>query len=395
MKQKEIIYQLAKLLQQQNGSDIIINANSLVAMKINGKIKYLEDTLMTEAQTEALAQALVTEKQWKTFEAERELNFMLTFSDVAYFRTNIFRQRGQVGLVLRLIPLEIPSLEQLGLPELFKELALKKRGLVLFSGATGVGKSTSLAAMLDYRNQTYAEHFITIEDPIEFVHTNKRSLVTQREVGMDTLSFAAAMKSALRQAPDVILIGEIRDKAVMEQALAFAETGHTVFATVHATNATLTLERIVNLFSRERREQLLHDLSQNLQVIVSQRLIDKANDDGRVAALEVMTNTPHIKQLIKDSRLDEITEAMKNSTLKDGVITMDNYIFDLYEKGEISYESALQYVDSPHNFSIKLRSESTRALPLELTAREQNWDIEQPASSEQRQNVWGSFNKER
>lgn len=376
MNQQDIIYQLAKLLHGQNGSDIIINANALVAIKVNGKIKYLEDTMMDEEQTEALARSVLTEQQWNHFIEQPELNFMLTFPDVACFRTNVFRQRGCVGMAMRLIPLNIPSINNLNLPKILKDFALCRRGLILFSGATGVGKSTSLAAMLEHRNELHAEHIVTVEDPIEFVYTNKRSLVTQREVGNDTESYAAAMKSALRQAPDTILIGEIRDREVMEQALAFAETGHMVFATVHATNASLTLDRIVNMFPHERREQLLQDLSSSLRAIITQRLISRADGDGRIPALEIMTNTPHIQLLIRESRLNELTKAMSRSTLKEGVITIDNYIFELYEQGKVDYETALQYVDSPHNFTVRLREESTRGLPDELATQEQSWAIE-------------------
>lgn len=371
-----IIYQLAKLLHEQKGSDIIINANALVAIKVDGKIKYLEDTMMDEEQTESLAQAVLTEKQWEHFTETPELNFMLTFPDVACFRTNVFRQRGHVGMAMRLIPLNIPSINNLNLPKILKDFALRKRGLILFSGATGVGKSTSLAAMLEHRNQLYAEHIITVEDPIEFVYTNKRSLITQREVGNDTESYASAMKSALRQSPDTILVGEIRDREVMEQALAFAETGHMVFATVHATNASLTLDRIVNMFPHERREQLLQDLSSSLKGIITQRLISRADGNGRIPALEIMTNTPHIQLLIRESRLNELGKAMSRSTLKEGVITIDNYIFELYEKGQVNYDTALQYVDSPHNFTVRLREESARGLPEELATKEQSWAVE-------------------
>lgn len=394
MTQNNTIYQLAKLLSEKKGSDIIINADALVAVKIDGKVRYLKDTLMTGEQTEQLAHSLLTDKQWTMFEETAELNFMLKFPDIAYFRTNVFRQRGNVGMVLRLIPLKVPTLEELELPEIFKEIALKKRGLVLFSGATGTGKSTSLAAMLSYRNQMYAEHIITVEDPIEFVHENKKSVITQREVGSDTVSYAAALKSALRQAPDAILVGEIRDAEVMESALTFAETGHMVYATVHATNAMLTLERAINLFPLEQRETLLQDLASNLQTIVTQRLVERSDKKGRIAILEIMTKTPHIEQLIRDNRLDDLNEAMRRSSLKDGVINMDNYIFDVYESGKINYETAVQYADSPHDFAIRLRTESNRPLPHELSSEnEQNWDVEEAVSAEKNQKLWGGFQK--
>ncbi len=282
---------------------------------------------------------------------------------------------------------------RLKLPQILKDFAMRKRGMVLFSGATGVGKSTSLASMIDYRNQNRADHIITVEDPIEFIHTNKKSMITQREVGIDTVSYPAAMKSALRQAPDVILVGEIRDAEVMHQALAFSETGHLVFATVHATTAKLTLERIVNFFPYEQRDQLMLDLSSNLQAIVTQRLMAHASGAGRIAALEVMSNTPHIELLIRESRFGEIGEAMSRSTLNEGVVTIDNYIFDLYESGEVTYEEAMQYVDSPNNFRIRLRSESERELPEELKSQENKWGLEKAAADEQKEKTWGNFTR--
>ncbi len=391
---EDLLGSLAIVLEQQNGSDIIINARSRPALKINGEVMYVGSEELTADQTEEIARGLLTDKQWKQFEACNEMNLMTEAPGIAHFRTNIFRQRGEVGLVLRLIPLNIPTLEDLQLPDLLKDLAMKKRGLVLFSGATGVGKSTSLAAMIDYRNSNRSDHIITVEDPIEFIHRNKESIITQREVGIDTESYAAAMKSALRQAPDVVLVGEIRDRNVMEQALAFAETGHMVFATVHATTTKLTLERIVNMFPHDRRDQLMLDLSHNLVAIVTQRLMMHANGKARVAALEIMSNTPHIESLIRDSRFEDLHEAMSRSTLREGVITIDNYIFSLYEQGKVSYKEALLYVDSPNNFRIRIRSDSRRELPDELKpTNESQFQLEKPVFEETKRSVYGNFSR--
>lgn len=391
MNNRDLVPKLAALVAREKGSDIIINANAHPAIKVDGKVRYINDIMLTAEDTEEIARSLMSPRQWETFDEEHEMNFMLEYPHIAHFRTNAFRQRSEVGLVLRLIPLNIPTIEELKLPLILKDFAMKKRGLVLFSGATGTGKSTSLAAMLSHRNQSRADHIITVEDPIEFLHSNHKSIVTQREVGIDTNSYAAAMKSALRQAPDVILVGEIRDREVMEQALTFAETGHMVYATVHATTTKLTLERIVNMFPHERRDQLMLDLSHNLQAIVTQRLMTHISGKGRVAALEIMSNTPHIQLLIRESRFDEINGAMSRSTLKEGVISIDNYIFDLYESGQVTYEECLHYVDSPNNFRVRLRSDSKLELPPELrTSEAQDFKLEKAATS-RRSNQFGNF----
>lgn len=392
----KLLDKLAKLLYKQKGSDIILNANAYPAIKIDGRVHYIKETKLKPKDTKIIAKSLLTHGQWETFEAQNELNFMLDYPGMAHFRTNVFRQRGDIGLVLRLIPLEIPTLESLNLPDILKDFAMRKRGLVIFSGATGTGKSTSLAAMLGYRNSQRSDHIITVEDPIEFLHEDNRSIITQREVGIDTHSYAAALKSALRQAPDVILVGEIRDREVMEQALAFAETGHMVYATLHATTTKLTLERIVNMFPHERRDQLMLDLSHNLQAIVTQRLMRHASGKGRVAALEVMSNTPHIELLIRESRFGELLSAMQRSTLKEGVITIDNYIFELYEAQKITYEESLLYVDSPNNFRVRLRSDSKLPLPDELKpgGEADKWNLEK-ATAEKGNTTqnWGTFSK--
>ncbi len=387
----QLISKLAVLLDKQNGSDIIINADAHPALKVDGKVRYIKDVLLSSDDTVIIAKTLMSSHQWEKFDKGNELNFMLAYPGVAQFRSNAFKQRGEVGLVMRLIPNRIPTLQELRLPDILEDFALRKRGLVLFSGATGSGKSTSLASMIDFRNQHRPDHIITVEDPIEFVHKNKKSIITQREVGIDTDSYSAAMKSALRQAPDVVLVGEIRDADVMHQALAFSETGHLVFATVHATTTKLTLERIVNFFPHEQRDQLMLDLSSNLQAIVTQRLMLHASGTGRVVALEVLSNTPHMQLLIRESRFGEITDAMARATLKEGIITIDNYVFDLYEQGEVTYEEALQYVESPNNFRVRLRTESERELPDELKSNLQDWDLEQAAVEETEQKTWGTF----
>ncbi|PID64031.1 MAG: type IV pili twitching motility protein PilT [Gammaproteobacteria bacterium] len=387
----QLISKLAVLLNKQKGSDIIINAHAHPALKVDGKVRYVKDVMLSSDDAATIVKCLMSSHQWEKFDRSNEMNFMLDYPGVAQFRTNAFKQRGEMGLVMRLIPKSIPTLEQLKLPEILKDFALRKRGLILFSGATGAGKSTSLAAMISYRNENRSDHIITVEDPIEFIHTNKKSIITQREVGIDTESYSSAMKSALRQAPDVVLVGEIRDADVMHQAMAFAETGHLVFATVHATTTKLTLERIVNFFPHEQRDQLMLDLSSNLQAIVTQRLMLHASGSGRVAAVEVLSNTPHMQLLIRESRFGEITDAMSRASLKEGVITIDNYIFDLYEKGEVTFEEALHYVESPNNFRIRMRTDSKRALPESLKSEVQDWGLEKAAADENEEKTWGTF----
>ena len=349
---------LAKLLHDQNGSDLIISSDTKPGLKINGKVKYVDGIVLTPEVVKLMVKSKLSPDMYKEFKKELEINFMIDYPGLAQFRTNVFKQKDTMGMVMRLIPIEIPTTQDLGLPDYLIELASLKRGLVLFTGGTGVGKSTSLASLIDYRNRNFADHIITVEDPIEFVHNSKKSIISQREVGIDTHSYKKAMKSALRQAPDVMLIGEIRDVATMEQAMTFAETGHLVFATLHATSAKLSLERIINLFPHERRERLLHDLSESLKAIVCQRLMHHASGKGRVAALEIMTNTPHIKMLIAEGRLAEIADAMDRASMRDGVITFDNYIKGLVDEGKVTLEEAYLYVDSANNFRQKLREES-------------------------------------
>lgn len=384
-----LITKLASLLNKKKGSDVFINANSSPAIKIDGILHFLKDIVIGEDDIRAIVKAVTSKRQFEQLERDNELNFMLQLPGLANYRTNVYRQRGYMGMVLRLIPLEIPSVTDLQLPEMFNDMVMKKRGIILFAGATGVGKSTSLAAMIDYRNQNSQGHIITVEDPIEFVHQNKNCMITQREVGIDTDSYANAMKSALRQAPDVVLVGEIRDPEVMQQALAFSETGHLVLATVHASSAYLALERVVNFFDHTRREQLLDDLAQNLNAIICQRLMFPKTGKGRVPAIEVMTATPHLRFLIGEGRLGEINEAMERSTLTEGVITFDDYIFDLYEAEKVAYEEALKYVNSPTNFKVRLRAEFSIELPDELKSEEQSWELEASAAEDTKHNRFG------
>lgn len=387
----QLIADLTKLVYTEKGSDIILNTNAKPAIKIDGVIHYTNWATLQPGETEKIAKALMSETQYQLFTELSEMNFMLNYPDIAHFRTNIFKQRGETGLVMRMIPLKVPSMEELGLPKLMEEVASLKRGLVLFSGTTGVGKSASLASIIDYRNEHFSDHIVTIEEPIEFIHKNKHSIITQREVGIDTAGYNVALKSALRQAPDVVLVGEILDVDVMEQAIAFANTGHLVLATIHGGSTRLAIERIINMFPHEMREQLRFDLSNNIKALITQRLLRKPNDKGRIVALEILRDTPHIRQLIREARLDEISEAMDRSTLQEGIITMDNYIFDLYEQGEVDYEECLQYVDSPTNFRLKMRSISKRPLPEELCSEESKWHVERSASELKRENTWGSF----
>lgn len=388
-----LISKLASLLNKKKGSDLFINANSHPAIKIEGVLHFINDVTISEDDILAIAKAITSKRQQEQFEKEHELNFMLQLPGLANYRANVYRQRGYIGMVLRLIPLKIPAIKELQLPEMFNDMVMKKRGILLYTGATGVGKSTSLAAMIDYRNHNTRDHIITLEDPIEFVHENKQCMVTQREVGIDTHSYTKAMKNALRQAPDVVLVGEIRDPEVMMQALAFAETGHLVLATIHASSAYLALERVVNFFDHSRRKQLLDDLAHNLNAIICQRLMFSKSGKGQIPAIEVMTATPHLQSLISEGRLNEINEAMERSTLTEGVITFDDYIFDLYESEKVSYEEALKYVNSPTNFKVRLRADSSIELPDELKSEEQDWELVASAETDARHNRFGVLRK--
>ncbi len=340
----------------RNASDLFVTVDAPPTLKVDGAIEPLDAAPLTPDDARALLEATLTAEQLAAFERDREAGFALVSEDGARFRVSAFYQRGQPGMVFRRIETEIPTLEDLGLPEVLRELAGRKRGLILFVGGTGTGKSTSLAAMIGERNATGAGHILTIEDPVEFIHAHGKSLVTQREVGVDTDSFESALKSALRQAPDVILIGEVRSREVMDYAVAFAETGHLTLATLHANNANQALDRIINFFPSDRREQLLMDLSLNLQAVVAQQLVPTADGQGRVAALEVMLNTPLIQERIRSGDIHELKSIMARSE-DSGMQTFDNHLYRLYSEGRISYESALAHADSANEVRLMIKLE--------------------------------------
>jgi twitching motility protein PilU len=345
---------LLKEMSDRGGSDLYITADSPPVVRIEGTNHVVPGEPLTPTDVEALANALMTERQRALFEESMEMNLGISSSRLGRFRVNIFRQRGAVGVVVRQIKTIIPSIEELGLPAVLQEIALTKRGLVLVTGATGSGKSTTLAAMIDYRNENSAGHIISVEDPIEFIHPHKRCIVTQREVGFDTESFETALKNTLRQAPDVILIGEVRDRATMEAAITFADTGHLCLATLHSNNANQAIERIMNFFAMERHSEIYLQLSLNLRAIISQRLVPGI-DNMRVAALEIMMDTPYIRDLVKKGEVDTIKQAMEGSR-QEGGQTFDQSLFDLYAQGRISAEQALVNADSGNNLRILIKN---------------------------------------
>jgi len=322
---------------------------------------------LTGQHTLALTRSVMNDKQAAEFERTKECNFAISPQGIGRFRVNAFVQQGHVGLVLRTIPQTLPTIDSLNLPQVLKDVTMTKRGLVIFVGATGSGKSTSLAAMVDFRNENSFGHIITIEDPVEFVHPHKNCIVTQREVGLDTEGWAQALKNTLRQAPDVILMGEIRDRETMEHAVAFAETGHLCMATLHANSANQALDRIINFFPEERRAQLLMDLSLNLKALVSQRLLPRQEGRGRIAAVEVMLNTPLISELIFKGEVSEIKEIMKKSR-ELGMQTFDQSLFDLYENHLVTYEDALRNADSVNDLRLQIKLNSNRARSTDLAA---------------------------
>ena len=361
----KFINDLLRLMVQRNGSDLFITADFPPAIKIDGKVTKVSSQPLSPNHSMSLARAIMSDKQVAEFEKTKECNFAISPAGIGRFRVNAFMQQGSVGLVLRTIPLTLPTIDGLGLPQVLKDVVMSKRGLCILVGATGAGKSTSLAAMVDWRNDNSQGHIITIEDPVEFVHPHKNCVVTQREVGLDTDSWEAALKNTLRQAPDVILMGEIRDRETMEHAVAFAETGHLCLATLHANSANQALDRIINFFPEERRAQLLMDLSLNLRGMVSQRLIAKQNSKGRVAAVEVLLNTPLISDLIFKGEIGEIKEIMKKSRNL-GMQTFDQSLFDLYEANQITYEDALRNADSVNDLRLQIKLNSQRAKRTDL-----------------------------
>ena len=342
-----------KLMVEKNASDLFITTNSEVKIKLEGKITAVGKTILTGDICKAAALNIMNDVQTKHFEETMECDFAIALEDgSARFRVNIFRQRGQVGMVLRLIPSEIPTIEQLGLPAILQEMILQKRGLILMVGATGSGKSTTLAAMINHRNKNMTGHILSIEDPVEFSHPNIKSIINQREVGVDTLSYRNALKACLREAPDVILIGEIRDRETMEAVMELSNTGHLALSTLHANNANQAMERVINLFPQDAHKQLFMDLSLNLRAVISQRLVTGI-DGKRCAAIEILVNTPHIADLILKGDLDAMKEAMEESGQK-GMQTFDKALFDLYKEGRIDLEEALNNADSRTNLEAKI-----------------------------------------
>lgn len=354
---KEYMYKLLQIMLDKKASDMFITSGFPPAVKLNGSLEPLNGTVLTDKQTEALVLSVMNDYQKKEYISKNECNFAIAPA-FGRFRVNAFRQQGRAGMVLRVINTKIPKLEDLGVPNTLSKIIMEKRGLVIIVGATGSGKSTTLAAMLGYRNANQAGHIITIEDPIEFVHPHNKSIFTQREVGVDTESWEAALKNTLRQAPDVILIGEIRDRETMEYAVAFAETGHLCLATLHANNSNQALDRIINFFPEERRHQLLMDLSLNLKAIVSQRLIP-SKEKGRSPAVEILLNTSYIADLIFKGEVPAIKEAMKKGR-EYGMQTFDQALFDLYEDGKITYEDALRNADSTNDIRLEIKLKSKR-----------------------------------
>lgn len=354
-----MFHMLTKVV-EYGGSDLFITADFPPSIKHQGLMKPFGQQTLDAEKTKLFAYSLMNEKQRKEFETELECNFAISVPNVSRFRVNVFQQQLHVGMVIRTITAEIPNFEKLRLPESLKHVIMEKRGLVLVVGGTGSGKSTSLAAMIDYRNEHSAGHIITVEDPVEYVHKHKKSMITHREVGVDCHSWHNALKNTLRQAPDVILIGEIRDTETMEHAIAFAETGHLCLGTLHSNNANQTLDRIINFFPEERRNQLLMDLSSNMKAIISQRLIRTEDGKGRRAAVEIMLNTPLISDLILKGDFHELKAIMAKSR-ELGMQTFDQALFDLYNDGAISYEEALRNADSTNELRLQIKLKSPRA----------------------------------
>lgn len=350
---EKFVFDLLRLMLAKKASDLFITAGFPPAMKIDGKMTPVSSQVLSAQQAREISRAIMNDKQTSEFDATNECNFAIGMPGVARFRVNAFVQRGSVGLVFRTITTKIPEFEDLGLPEVLKDIAMTKRGLVIFVGGTGSGKSTSLAAMVGYRNQNSYGHIITIEDPVEFVHEHKNCIITQREVGVDTDSWHIALKNTLRQAPDVILIGEVRDLNGMQQALTYAETGHLCLATLHANNANQALERIISFFPTEAKHGLLLGISLNLVGIVSQRLIP-GKVQKRVAAVEVMINTPYVAELIQKQKLSEMKDIMADNN-DIGMNTFDQALFRLYANGKIDEENALSNADSRNDLSLKIR----------------------------------------
>jgi len=363
----KFMHDLLRLMSQKNGSDLFITANFPPAIKVDGKIMPVSNQVLSPTHTAELARAIMNDRQAAEFESTKECNFAISPSGIGRFRVNALIQQGRVAVVCRTINLSIPTLDELGLPSVLKDIAMTKRGLVIFVGGTGTGKTTSLAALVDHCNKNSHGHIITVEDPIEFIHEHKGCIITQREIGVDTDSWEAALKNTLRQAPDVILMGEIRDRETMDYAVAFAETGHLCLATLHANSTNQAIDRIINFFPEERRHQLLMDLSLNLRALVSQRLLPKKDGKGRVAAIEIMLNSPLISDLIFKGEVHEIKEIMKKSR-ELGMQTFDQALFDLYEAGRITYEDALRNADSINDLRLHIKLHGKESKERDLSS---------------------------
>jgi twitching motility protein PilU len=345
---------LLKLMVHKKASDMFITAGAAPSLKINGKVTPVTQGTLTPAQAKDIVQGIMTQDQKDEFARESECNFAIAASGIGRFRVSAFMQRNSAGMVLRKIETKIPTMEELGLPAILKELSMTKRGLILFVGGTGSGKSSSLASMIGFRNKNSTGHIITIEDPIEFIHQHEGCIVTQREVGMDTKSFEMALKNTLRQAPDVILIGEIRTRETMDHAIAFAETGHLCLATLHANNANQALDRIINFFPEERRNQLLMDLSLNIRAFVAQQLIPTPDGLGRVLVAEILLNSPLMSDLIRKGEMHQIKALMTKS--RDlGMQTFDQSLLELYQQGKVTYEDAINYADSANELRLMIK----------------------------------------
>ena len=355
----KLMQDLLRRVVERKASDLFITAGFPPAVKVDGEIRPQSDRKLSPEESAMLVRSIMNDRQSREFDATKECNFAISPLGIGRFRVSAFMQMGQVGCVIRLINANIPSFEELDLPPVLREVVLSKRGLVIIVGGTGSGKSTTLAAMVGYRNEQTRGHIVTIEDPVEFVHPHKGCVVTHREVGVDTDSWQAALKNTLRQAPDVILIGEIRDRETMEYGIQFAETGHLVLATLHANSSNQALDRIINFFPEERREQVLMDLSLNLRGLISQRLVPREGGEGRIAATEIMLNSPLIQDLIFKGKVAEIKEVMSRSN-RMGMKTFDQCLFDLYESAYISYEDAMRNADSKNELRLRVKLESKR-----------------------------------
>ena len=354
------LHDLLRLMLSRRASDLFITAGFPPAVKVDGKIAPVTNQTLTPTHTREFAKAIMTERQWNDFERHHEANFAIAPVEIGRFRVNAFVQQSRIGLVLRTITTKIPKFEELNLPPILKDIAMTKRGLVIFVGGTGSGKSTSLAAMVGHRNEYAQDHIITVEDPVEFVHEHKKSIITQREIGIDTEDWFSALKNTLRQAPDVILIGEIRDRETMEYAVTFAETGHLCLTTLHANSTNQAIDRIINFFPEDARQQLLMDLSLNLRAFISQRLIAKKGSTGRIAAIEILLNSPLVADLIFKGQIGDIKEVMGRSR-ENGMQTFDQSLFDLYEAGLITYEDALRNADSVNDLRLRIKLQGQEA----------------------------------